>query len=68
MPKAILIKPLDGDPAGTEREFSKTDYDRLRSRGAIRAAGPVERKMEPDVRNKMAPAVANKSLILPETK
>ena len=36
MVKAILTKPLDGKPEGTEREFSKADFDRLQRLGAVR--------------------------------
>jgi hypothetical protein len=38
MIKAILIKPLDGEPEGSEREFSKSDFDHLVSLGAVKAA------------------------------
>ena len=64
--KAILTKPLDGQPEGTEREFSQTDFDRLKARGAVRAAG--EAKAAPKVANKAAPAVANKSADITRTK
>jgi len=57
--KAILTKPLDGDPEGTEREFSQADFDRLKARGAVRAAG--DKKAAPEVANKAAPKAANKS-------
>lgn len=57
--KAILTKPLDGQPEGTEREFDKADFDRLKEMGAVRAAG--EAKAAPAVANKAAPAVANKA-------
>ncbi|NBJ13331.1 hypothetical protein [Microvirga arsenatis] len=59
--KAILTKPLDGDPEGTEREFSQADFDRLKARGAVRAATDGGEKAVPKVANKAAPAVANKS-------
>jgi len=42
MIKATLLKPLDGDPEGSEREFEKTDFDRLEAMGAVRRAGPRE--------------------------
>ncbi len=58
MVKAILLKPLDGAAEGTEREFSQADFDRLKAKGAVRAAG--EAKAAPSVANKKAPAVANK--------
>lgn len=38
MIKAILLKPLDGDPVGTEREFDKLDFARLEAMHAVRAA------------------------------
>lgn len=59
MVKAILIKPLDGQPEGTEREFDKQDFERLMEMGAVRAAG--EQKAAPAAQNKMAPAPANKA-------
>lgn len=37
MVKAILLKPLDGDPEGSEREFDKVDFDRLEAMHAVRA-------------------------------
>lgn len=38
MIKATLIKPLDGDPEGTVREFSPADFERLVAKGAVRSA------------------------------
>lgn len=38
MIKAILTKPLDGQPEGTAREFDQVDFDRLVELGAVRAA------------------------------
>lgn len=35
MIKAILLKPLDGDPEGSVREFDRADFDRLVAMGAI---------------------------------
>lgn len=59
--KAILTKPLDGMPEGSEREFDKVDFDRLKEMGAVRAASEGGEKSAPKVANKAAPAVANKS-------
>lgn len=59
MVKAILTKPLDGNPEGTEREFSKADFDRLQRLGAVRKA-PTAAKAASAPLNKKAPAVANK--------
>jgi len=59
--KAILTKPLDGQPEGTEREFDKADFDRLKAMGAVRAASDGGEKAAPKVSNKAAPAVANKA-------
>lgn len=39
MIKAILLKPLDGDPEGSSREFDQTDFTRLEAMGAVRRAG-----------------------------
>ncbi|WP_061930150.1 hypothetical protein [Aureimonas sp. AU22] len=71
MIKAITIKPLDGDPKGTEREFDKPDFERLVALGAVRAAGEVEEEGEksaPNVANKVAPSVANKAARKPADK
>ncbi|MDP9837595.1 hypothetical protein J2T09_002347 [Neorhizobium huautlense] len=62
MIKAILTKPLDGHPEGSEREFDKVDFDRLEALGAVRKAGDGTVKAAPTVKNKMAPPVANKSI------
>lgn len=59
MIKAILTKPLDGQPEGTEREFSQADFDRLNAKGAVRLAADV--KAAPKPLNKRAPAVENKA-------
>lgn len=41
MIKAILTKPLDGFPEGTEREFDAPDFEALRKMGAVRGADEV---------------------------
>ncbi|MDH2311436.1 hypothetical protein [Methylobacterium brachiatum] len=61
MIKAVLLKPLDGSPAGTVRDFDKVDFDRLKEMGAVRAAPSADEKAAPAVANKSAPAVANKA-------
>ncbi|MEA3534277.1 hypothetical protein [Rhizobium sp. CC-YZS058] len=38
MIKAVLLKPLDGDPEGTEREFDQADFDFLVKMNAVRRA------------------------------
>ena len=53
MRKAILTKPLDGEPEGTKREFSDADFERLESLGAVKAA--------PEPKNKQAKSPQNKS-------
>jgi hypothetical protein len=58
MIKAILVKPLDGQPAGSEREFSQADFDHLTRLGAVREAGA---KSAPEVLNKAAPVPDNKA-------
>jgi len=60
MVKAILTKPLDGQPEGTEREFSQADFDRLKAKSAVRAAGDEKKAAQPPL-NKKAPEVANKA-------
>lgn len=61
MIKAILTKPLDGALEGTEREFSKTDFEHLEKLGAVRRADVVAEKAAPTPLNKKAPEVANKA-------
>lgn len=61
MIKAILTKPLDGQPEGTEREFSQADFDRLSAKGAVRAVSAATAASKPA--NKKAPAVENKASI-----
>lgn len=66
MIKAILTKPLDGQPEGTEREFEQADFERLKDMGAVRAAtdaapAAAGEKAAPTPANKKAPAVANKA-------
>lgn len=64
MVKAILTKPLDGQPEGSEREFDKVDFDRLHEMGAVRAADEeAGMKAAPPVLNKAAPAVQNKTKV-----
>lgn len=60
MIKAELLKPLDGHPEGTIREFDKPDFDRLVAYGAVRRAG-VPPKAAKAAENKNAPPAANKS-------
>lgn len=57
MIQAILTKPLDGSPEGSEREFSQSDFEALKAMGAVREAGE---KSAPPVLNKRAPSVRNK--------
>lgn len=49
MIKATLLKPLDGSPEGSEREFEKTDFDTLKAMGAVRAAASDLRDDGPTV-------------------
>lgn len=65
MVKAVLIKPLDGLPPGTERDFSAEDFKRLEAFGAVSRAAT---KAAPAVKNKNAPAVANKAEQVPSNK
>lgn len=57
MPKAILIKPLDGHPIGAELEFDQPDFDRLVGMGAVKAAHAPANKAEAAPANKGAPKV-----------
>jgi hypothetical protein len=55
--EAILTKPLDGDPIGAKRTFSKTEYDELLRLGAVSdgsavppvALKPVEDMTRPEL-------------------
>lgn len=57
MVEAILVKPLDGKPAGEKMDFSQADFDRLEKLGAVKAVG---KKAAPEPENKMKTAPANK--------
>ena len=57
---AILLKPLDGARIGSEAEFDQVDFDRLVERGAVKAAGPLE-KAAKKPKNKAAKKPENKS-------
>jgi hypothetical protein len=62
--KAVLLKPLDGKPEGSEVEFDKPDFDRLKEMGAVKAASgssTKEDKAAPEPANKRAPDVMNKA-------
>lgn len=61
MIKAILLKPLDGHPEGSEREFDERDFDALEAMGAVRRAARENRKAAPKPLDKMARATANKA-------
>lgn len=65
MVKAVLIKPLDGLPPGTERDFSAEDFKRLEAFGAVRRAEP---KAAPAVKNKKAAPASNKMQQVPSNK
>ena len=56
---AELIKPLDGDEPGTERKFTKPEFDKLRAQGAVRAVRKAKAAAKPQ--NKAAPKPENKS-------
>lgn len=57
--KAILLKPLDADPIGAEREFAKVDFDRLEKLGAVKRAATAKQARAP--RNKQSNPPANKT-------
>lgn len=64
--KAILLKPLNGHPIGSEAEFETADFDRLKSRNAVKTApanssSKPKTKAAPKPKNKAAPKPANKS-------
>ncbi len=65
MVKAVLIKPLDGQPEGTECDFSAEDFKRLEAFGAVRRA---DVKAAPAVKNKKAPSASNKMQQAPGNK
>lgn len=50
MIKAILLKPLDGDPEGTEREFDQADFDFLVKMNAVRKADGAEPQQADELR------------------
>ncbi|WP_375290402.1 hypothetical protein [Qipengyuania sp.] len=57
--KAVLLKPLDSDPIGAEREFSKAEFDKLSAQGAVKRVPSAKAAAKPT--NKMAQKPANKS-------
>lgn len=70
--KAILKKPLDGNPEGSTVEYSKTDFEMLEKLGAverapedIKDASPetkaLEVKAQEPAENKMQPEPSNKA-------
>ena len=61
MIKAKLLKPLDGHPIGSEREFSKADFDKLAAQGAVKRAEEPKNKAAAKPRNKAAAKPKNKS-------
>lgn len=61
MVKAKLLKPLNGQPEGSEIELSQGDFDRLWRRNAVAAVSDGEAKTAPPAANKKAPAPANKA-------
>lgn len=72
MIKAILTKPLDGNPEGSTAEYSKADFEMLEKLGAVARAPedtedtppetkPVEVKAQEPVENKMQPEPSNKA-------
>ena len=66
MVRAKLIKPLDGDPEGSIREFDTADFNRLEALHAVVEApeeeAPAEATKQADPpANKKAPAPKNKA-------
>lgn len=64
--KAILLKPVNGQPIGSPAEFEKADFERLKSRNAVKAApassaSKPKTKAAPKPKNKAAPKAANTS-------
>lgn len=56
--KVKFLRPLNGDPVGTEGEYSEADAKRLAASGAVEILGKAE---EPAVENKMEAPVENKA-------
>lgn len=59
--KAELVKPLDGEPIGAEREFSEAEYKKLAAQGAVKRAAKPQNKAAKKPANKTAPRPDNKS-------
>lgn len=67
MIKAKLLKPLDGQPEGSEAEFTNTDFETLERMGAVErvpdeaappeppSAPPASEAPAPDVKESEAP-------------
>lgn len=60
MIKAILTKPLNGEPEGSPAEFNKTDFEMLEQLGAVKRAptGEPEPEAEPEQTPTPTPAPA----------
>ena len=54
---AKLLKPLDGNPEGSEIEYDQQDFDALEAMHAVKR---VAKKAEPAPSNKVATPPANK--------
>ena len=61
MIKAKLLKPLDGHPIGSERDFTKAEFDKLEAQGAVKRAEKPNNKAAKKPRNKAAAKPKNKS-------
>jgi hypothetical protein len=53
MIKAILTKPLNGEPEGSPAEFNKTDFEMLEQLGAVKRA-PAD-DPEPEAESEKTP-------------
>ena len=58
--KAILLKPLNGAEVGSDAEYSKADFDRLKSKGAVKEAPAPKNKAADEPENKAAPKKSKK--------
>lgn len=53
MVRAVLLRPLDGlGEEGSTVELSREEFDRLKARGAVKAAPAPANKRAPEPKNK----------------
>ncbi|EJL25601.1 hypothetical protein [Novosphingobium sp. AP12] len=71
MIKAILTKPLNGEPEGSPGEFNKTDFEMLEQLGAVKRAPADDPEPEPEPETEQTPTPESapaKAAVVPANK